>query len=393
VAHWVPTDLTKSVNVDVFPAMGVAGYEYPIEPSKHVIFQSVSNFRSINEFYCGLDGTWGGTSLTDDAGAPDFGSSYASAYADNDEFNPYQHVIYADIHNNLTEIYWQSGDKNITDLSASVPGPKAILPIEFAGYAFGGLQNIFFSLPYDIGKASICRLQRFDDEWSFLNLSQIEENISPQGNPLPGSGPGSGPTAFMTTDLPSSIHVLYTGADDGSVNLLTQVNSEGPWTLQSLTTPSPPAVLTVGGLIGASINPRLQAVHYCGFDGHLQQISWIGQTPNSLTYSNLTKPLGAPQVFWGSRPSSYVFPPDRSTHVIYFGQDGHIHELRSTNGFDWTWLDMSIDAGLTDDQAPLALGLHNNVPNFAAFVFTAQLTEHVVFTSVKNHVIELKRGA
>jgi hypothetical protein len=101
---------------------------------------------------------------------------------------------------------------------------------------------------------------------------------------------------------------------------------------------------------------------------------------------------GAPQVVPGSRPSSYVFPPDQSTHVIYLGQDGHIHELCSTNGFDWTWLDMSIDAGLTDDQAPLAVTLFKNVPNFSAFVFTAQLTEHVVFTSVKNRVIELKRG-
>jgi len=247
----------------------------------------------------------------------------------------------------------------------------------------------------DIATFSICRLQRFDDEWSFLNLSQIAQQISPPGDDAVTI---DSPAAFMTTALPSSINVLYTGGSTGGVggrtiNLLTQVNSEGPWTLQSLTTPSPPAVLTVGGLIGASINPRLQAVHYCGFDGHLQQISWIGQTPNTLTYSNLTKPLGAPQVFWGSRPSSYVFPPDRSTHVIYLGQDGHIHELRSTNGFDWTWLDMSIDAGLTDDQAPLTFAFFGNVPNFAAFVFTAQLTEHVVFTSVKNHVIELKRGA
>jgi hypothetical protein len=199
----------------------------------------------------------------------------------------------------------------------------------------------------------------------------------------------------MTTDLPSSINVLYigTGGENATVNLLQQVNSEGPWTLQSLTTPSPPAVLTLGRPMGASINPRLQAVHYCGIDGHLQQISWFGQNANILSYYNLTKPLGAPLVVPESRPSSYVFPPDQSTHVIYLGQDGHIHELRSTNGFDWTWLDMSIDAGLTDDQAPLAVTLFNNVPNFAAFVFTAQLTEHVVFTSVKNRVIELKREA
>jgi hypothetical protein len=276
-----------------------------------------------------LDGDWqiNDMNLTDYAGAAYIGSLELSAYADNDEFNPYQHVIYADIHNRLTEIYWQSKDKNITDLSASVPGPKPIRPTEFAGYAFGNLQNIFFSLetnlPGEPSTYNICSLQRFDDEWSFLNLSQIAKQISPQEDIVTIEGP----TAFMTTDLPSGVNVLYIGdgADEVggfTVNLLTQVNSEGPWTLQSLTTPSPPAVLAAGGQpMGASINPRLQAVHYCGFDGHLQQISWIGQTPNMLSYSNLTKPLGAPQVVRGSRPSSYVFPPDQSTHVAKSAPD------------------------------------------------------------------------
>jgi hypothetical protein len=200
----------------------------------------------------------------------------------------------------------------------------------------------------------------------------------------------------MTTDLPSSINVFYTGTSTGgasrTVNVLTQVNSEGPWTLQSLVTPSPPAVLSAGQPIGASVNPRLQAVRYCGTDGYLQQISWFGQTPFILSHYNLTKPLGAPKMLVGSRPSSYIYPPDNSTHVIYHGQDGHIHELRSTDGFDWTWLDMTIDAGLTEDQAPLAVALFNIFPNFAAFVFTAQLTEHVVYTSVKNKIIELRRS-
>jgi hypothetical protein len=87
----VPTDLTKSTNVDVSSDMGVAGYEYPIEPSKHVILQSnLGSYREINELYCGLDGEWhiNEINLTDSAGAAYIGSLELSAYADNDEFNP-----------------------------------------------------------------------------------------------------------------------------------------------------------------------------------------------------------------------------------------------------------------------------------------------------------------
>lgn len=411
MAPWVPTDLNESAGTGFLSQFGVAGYEYPSDHTKHVIFQD--NNEQIHELYCGLDGKWHHTNLSQDASGspPPIDQTTLTAYLDSDvNGNQYQHVIYAARRGQeLWEIYWQSGDKNTTNLTQSIPIaalPRGLNLLAPEGHGFGQQQN-FKQNVFFLNQSFVCQFIRFDDGdgvdyWGFQKLSETAQAIGTFEANWRNAvfAPFFGPTAFLTG---STTNVVYTPQPEGTLvsrpiillqgQIIPNVDSQS-WTIQSLSNASA-AVDAAGAPIGGAITPRLQAVHYCGSDGNLRQIHWFGEDPsntiiNHYNLNNVAKPSGAPQVLPFSRPNSYVFPPDQSTHVIYHGVDGHMHELTSTNGLDWTWLDMSVDAGLTDDQAPF--GTETQLPHKAAFVFTEQLTEHVVFTSVKNHVIELKRG-
>jgi hypothetical protein len=73
-----------------------------------------------------------------------------------------------------------------------------------------------------------------------------------------------------------------------------------------------------------------------------------------------------------------VFPFEGTLHVVYLGDDRHIHEFwRDTDG-TWHHNDLTTTAG-----APLASS------NPTAYVFSFENTQHVVFTSDSGRIIEL----
>ena len=95
-------------------------------------------------------------------------------------------------------------------------------------------------------------------------------------------------------------------------------------------------------------------------------------------HKDLTAAASAPPVtINANQPYGYLFPAQGTQHVIYSGDDDHIHELwHNTQG--WHHNDLTTAA-----RAPETLG------NATGYVFVAQGTQHVVYVGRDDHVHEL----
>jgi hypothetical protein len=81
-------------------------------------------------------------------------------------------------------------------------------------------------------------------------------------------------------------------------------------------------------------------------------------------------------------PVGYVFDAQGTEHVLYRGVDARVHDLCGTPGVGWTDTDLTGATG-----APLIAG------EPCGYVFKAQATQHVVFRGDDYHVHELSSAA
>ncbi|MET0385640.1 MAG: trypsin-like peptidase domain-containing protein [Polyangiales bacterium] len=115
-----------------------------------------------------------------------------------------------------------------------------------------------------------------------------------------------------------------------------------------------------------------QHVVYRGQDSHIHELWW---DTTGWHRGNLTASADAPAA--AGRPAGYVFAAQGTQHVVYRGQDGHIHELWwDTTG----WHHGNLTA-IT--QAPPAAG------DPAGYMLDAQGTQHVVYRSQDGKLHEL----
>jgi hypothetical protein len=109
-------------------------------------------------------------------------------------------------------------------------------------------------------------------------------------------------------------------------------------------------------------------VVYRGNDHHIHQLWWDN---NGSHHIDLTIAAGAPDA--GSDPAGYVFDAQGTQHVVYRGFDDHIHELW-WNADGWHHNDLTVAAG-----APEA-SLESSP---TGYVFNAQGTQHVIYLAVR----------
>jgi len=117
-------------------------------------------------------------------------------------------------------------------------------------------------------------------------------------------------------------------------------------------------------------------VVYRGNDHHIHQLWWDN---NGSHHIDLTIAAGAPDA--RSDPAGYVFDAQGTQHVVYRGFDHHIHELW-WNADGWHHNDLTVAAGAPED---LSLG----VGNPTGYVFDAQGTQHVVYQGSDLNIHEL----
>jgi hypothetical protein len=93
----------------------------------------------------------------------------------------------------------------------------------------------------------------------------------------------------------------------------------------------------------------------------------------------------------GQRLAGYAWPEDHSEHIMYIGVDSHVHELWLAIGGSWQHDDL-IANSCANPKPPAAA---SNMGPVAAFVWRPDNTEHVIYIGNDFHVHELwlKRAA
>lgn len=184
------------------------------------------------------------------------------------------------------------------------------------------------------------------------------------GDPSAYYGGGANIIAYRGTD--GEIHTIYwSGADaaqhDGLSAYASMPHAAGD-----------PTAYHYAGPEG-----DVHQVTYRAVDGQLIELWWVGASP--VQGWSLTSSAGAPPA--ASDPAAYFNPEANAKYVIYTSADGHIHELRWKPGAGApTHSDLTAESG-----APLA----NGRPS--AFFASAARTRHVVFRGQDGHIHEIVR--
>jgi hypothetical protein len=191
-----------------------------------------------------------------------------------------------------------------------------------------------------------------------------------------------GPAAYVFAQ--NTQHVVYqgftpAGGNDGHLYEL-YWTQDGGWHFKDLTAEAQAPLCTSYPTAYAFEATGTQHVLYEGqyYDGHVHELWWDS---DGWHHNDLTDATGAP--LSSGVPAGYEFPGDGTQHVVYTGRDSHIHAL----GWDpsgWHHLDLTAKT-----SAPLVMA--GGVPS--AYVFKAELTQHVLYQGEDSHVHELWRDS
>lgn len=149
----------------------------------------------------------------------------------------------------------------------------------------------------------------------------------------------SAPTGYVF-EAQGTRHVNFRGVDGHIYELWWQ---DGLWMPQNDVTfaATAPLALTVaqgaGSIPGSEypyvgpatygyvfVDQGTQHVLFLGQDYHIHELYWVG---NLWHHNDLTNATGAPSVDDMAVPVGYVFDSQGTQHVNYRGPDDHIHEL------------------------------------------------------------------
>jgi hypothetical protein len=349
---------------------GPSGYifTYGINEGQHIFYQGRlgdgSGDGHIHELYTDNLLKWHHHDLTDAAGAP-LAVSYTSPSAYAFELQASQHVIYTGRlgdesgAKHIYELWWniREGKWHHHDLIAAShpPAPLAVsnpFGYEFSPNEFTGHQCVVYT--GTDGHIHELRWDGGDGKWHHFDLNERAQV---------GMLAVTQPTAYVFKSLVQR-HVLYVGTDD-HIHELYWEPSVGDWHYGGDLTAATGAQLPREEVTGFAFDAEgTQFVHYRGPDGHIHQLSWDGNAgwhPDFDLTANIGGPLGA------GPPTGYVFPFENTLHVVYTGQDRHIHEFwRDSSG--WHPNDLTIAT-----RAQEALG--------PPVGYVSKNEQHVVFIS------------
>ena len=238
------------------------------------------------------------------------------------------------------------------DLTADSHAPEVALDT-FEGLAFEG--PFAYVTPDSVARVLYVgrdahihelRLER-GRPWAVTDLTADSNapDISTSANTGDAPGPTGGPFAYVTPD--SVARVLYVGKD-GHIHEL-RLERGRPWAVTDLTADSH-APGPVGPLF-AYVTPDSAArvLYPAGVTStllgtsHIHELRLERGRPWAVT--DLTADGHAPDA---QNPNynllfAYV-TPDSVARVLYYGEDGHIHELRLERGRPWAVTDLTADS-------------------------------------------------
>ncbi len=301
----------------------------------------------------GLDS--GSSDLTALAGAPDAADD-PFAYADLTRST--EILLFRGDDDRVRSLYWSTGPVGHDDLSGTAGSPHAV-----------GTPVGYHHAPSDLHHV----VYRGDDshlhELFWVGVAPVQYGGNLTGTI--GAPPAAGdPAAYA---MPDGTNIVPYRADDDRI--LSVYWKDGPTGLDDLS--------GTAGTPGAASDPvafyRPEAdshhVFYVGTDGHVYELSWFGVAP--VFGRNLTALAGAPAAT--GRPAALFSPMHQVFSVTYRRQDGHLEELW------WAPGSTTVDHGdvTANSSAPPASG------SPVGYVVESDRSVHLAFRGDDGHVHEI----
>jgi hypothetical protein len=369
MSSWHHGDLTGAAGAP--SAAGYpSGYGFDSQGTQHVVH--IGFDHHIHELWWRVTDGWHHHDLTKASRAPDAGSD-PSGYVFAAEGT--QHVIYRDNgdedNGHIYELSWGADQSvNHTDLTKASKAPAALLGTRPSGYVFDadGTQHVIYRAGpiatndhiYELSWGADPGVNHTDLIKASGAPDATQNNNSPCGYVF--AAQGTQHVVYISTN--GGIHELWWGADPG-VNHTDLTGASGAFA--AFSNPS--------GYVFAA--EGTQHVVYNSGDGHIQELWW--RADGRVHHNDLTSATDATRA--AGDPSGYVFAAQGTQHVVYCGVDSHIHELwwRASDG--WHHNDLTAAT-----RGPDARGTPSG------YVFAAQGTQHVVYLGNDRHIHELWWG-
>ncbi len=207
----------------------------------------------------------------------------------------------------------------------------------------------------------------------------VKRNLSDVADEAPPGGPDYMLTAY-TWGVDNTQHIVYRGLHGEIHELYFHQSADWKYNNLSAKARTPRRALEMGPQGGYTWDKnKTQHIVYADVNHHIcelcfhQSLDW--------QYRNLTAATKAPPC--RGAPSGYTYDLDKSQHVVYFGDDGRIHEL--VNFYQsptWLHFDLTESAGLPAEAVPDGF-----CP--AGYTWDVDNTQHVVCRMANGHIYEL----
>jgi ribosomal protein S18 acetylase RimI-like enzyme len=320
----------------------------------------------VDLFYNNLTGTgWRYADLTAAAGAP-VAAGPPNGYTwtvDNT-----QHVVYEGNDSHIHELYYSSSAGwRHGDLTANTGAPPAAGPPYGYTWSADNTEHVVFegndSHIHELYYSTSANWRRGD-------------LIAATGAPVAAAPPNGSPRGY-TWSVDNTEHVVYEGNDAHIHDLYYSYNA-GAWrhTDLSAAAGAPAAAAPPFGYTWSVDNT--QHVVYEGSDSHIHELhfsSGAGWGHTDLTAATGAPPAAGPP---NGSPNGYTWSVDNTQHVVYEGNDSHIHEFHFSSNAGWGHTDLTAAAG-----APVASGPPNG------YTWSVDNTQHVVYQGSDAHIYDL----
>ena len=331
--------------------------EPEVEAPKLVAFTDHISDEAIFELVEVRNGRWRHNNLSRAAGAPPGADTLTGYTWDIDKT---QHVVYQGEDRHIHELWFhQDSGWHHNNLSVAISGiPSSIGNLVGYTWSVDKTQHIVYVDPnYNVRELWF----RQDSGWHQNNLTAATDAPLARGD-LTG----------YTWHVDSAQHIVYRGRDN-HLHELSFSRASG-WKHKDLTSEAG-AALANEGLSGYTWDvDETQHVVYRGEASHIYEL-WFHQDSGWHRH-DLTETTGAPSA--RSAPMGYTWDIDRTQHVVYRGQDSHVHELWFHQDSGWHHNNLTVATG-----APLAASDPNG------YTWDADETQHVVYRSQDGHIHEL----
>jgi hypothetical protein len=271
---------------------------------------------AVHELYRNADGKWAHNDLTKGTQAPKAAGEPA-AYAE--EGNKTQHVVYRSAEGDIIELYSKYGETNgwkVRDLAKEAGAPKAAGSPDAFYWRGTQSQHIVYRGADDNVHELFLEP---NGKWSHSNLTE--------GNKAPKA---AGDPAAYVEEKNTTEHVVYRTAEGDLIQLYAKYRGTDGWHHEDLTKQAN-AARAAGDPCGYRLRESAirgivtQHVVYRGDDGHVHEL-FLGGAENKWTHNDVSKAAGNTPKAAGD-PAGYVFEANRTQHIVFEMDDGGIYEL------------------------------------------------------------------